>query len=231
LQPTNLSTRSIARSLTLDRYDKYLLIKAPDSFEGDFIALCRGCLDTPDLVQPEFLHWFNWNQHLRLGEISLRELLRKVPDQKVHNDSARREGSHSPTLRRNPIAQYADELDPQPEQHAQEEMKPRTPSPSSGALKKPSDAFESEGFLARFQRVTLDMQRRLMITSRGHIGMAPARAMKGDVVAIVLGCHIPVLLRTKDKPSYEVIGECYVDGYMEGKALLEGRKPETMMLV
>lgn len=51
---------------------------------------------------------------------------------------------------------------------------------------------------------------------------------EGDLVCIIFGCSVPVVLRKVSTGGghahYEVIGECYVHGMMDGEAL-EGRKP------
>jgi hypothetical protein len=51
---------------------------------------------------------------------------------------------------------------------------------------------------------------------------------EGDMVCIIFGCSVPVVLRKVStgggNAHFEVIGECYVHGMMDGEAL-EGRKP------
>jgi hypothetical protein len=51
---------------------------------------------------------------------------------------------------------------------------------------------------------------------------------EGDMVCIIFGCSVPVVLRKVSTGSgnahFEVIGECYVHGMMDGEAL-EGKKP------
>jgi hypothetical protein len=52
--------------------------------------------------------------------------------------------------------------------------------------------------------------------------MAPCRVRKGDQICVLLGCSIPLILRQrKDESSHEVIGECYLHGFMNGEALEE----------
>lgn len=75
-----------------------------------------------------------------------------------------------------------------------------------------------QGFISRFRDTTKWMARRLMTTDQGFIGMVPCRARKSDQVWILLGCSIPLILRKwEDKKGYQVIGECYLHGYMSGK--------------
>jgi len=51
--------------------------------------------------------------------------------------------------------------------------------------------------------------------------MGPIYRGKGDFVCILLGCNIPLTLRFVDlglgEGAYRLVGECYVDGYMNGE--------------
>jgi hypothetical protein len=78
-------------------------------------------------------------------------------------------------------------------------------------------------FLKRMQSVV--WMRRLMLTHRKAIlGLVPDDATRGDCVCIVFGCSVPIILREYEhddgSPShFEFIGECYVDGMMDGEAM------------
>ncbi|KAK4228872.1 hypothetical protein QBC38DRAFT_442446 [Podospora fimiseda] len=72
--------------------------------------------------------------------------------------------------------------------------------------------------------------RRLFVTKRGFIGLGPAFAEKGDVVAVLYGGKTPYLLRRlltskteaefgSQKVVYRLVGEVYVAGIMEGQAM------------
>jgi hypothetical protein len=76
-----------------------------------------------------------------------------------------------------------------------------------------------ECFLARHKGVVKHMQRRLSTTECGRIGMMPDRACKGDTIAILFGCSVPVILRRigGEKDEYQFIGEAYVHGCMNGE--------------
>ena len=60
--------------------------------------------------------------------------------------------------------------------------------------------------------------RRLVTTETGFLGLAPDEVEVGDTVAVILGCNFPVLLRPFDN-GYKYVGECYVDGVMDGEAI------------
>jgi len=105
-------------------------------------------------------------------------------------------------------------------------------SPSSGTnlMATPDLKDRVEGFLGRFRDTTLRIARRLMVTNDGHIGIAPCRARKGDIVCVLLGCSIPLVLRPRgDKKTYEFIGECYLHEFMNGEAVGEVESGKRMM--
>ena len=69
--------------------------------------------------------------------------------------------------------------------------------------------------------------------------MAPCRAEKGDQIWVLRGCSIPMILRKRKQSTreegqgYEVIGECYLHGYMDGEIMkeVEGGKTEVEKIV
>lgn len=61
--------------------------------------------------------------------------------------------------------------------------------------------------------------RSLIRTKSGYLGMAPLATRPGDVIAILLGCNCPVVLRRFDDGLHRIIGECYIQGLMDGEIL------------
>ncbi|KAH9208949.1 heterokaryon incompatibility protein-domain-containing protein [Leptodontidium sp. 2 PMI_412] len=64
--------------------------------------------------------------------------------------------------------------------------------------------------------------RRLFTTESGRLGLAGKNLAVGDHVAILLGCTVPVILRsvpTIEKLQYTLIGESYIHEIMEGEAI------------
>ncbi|KAF2677497.1 HET-domain-containing protein [Lentithecium fluviatile CBS 122367] len=86
-----------------------------------------------------------------------------------------------------------------------------------------------------FIQITANLtNRRFVTTSTGHFGMAPSVVRPGDRIFVIVGCSIPVILRKQeDRDEYEVVGECYVDGFMKGEAMhdLDSGKHELMDLI
>lgn len=60
------------------------------------------------------------------------------------------------------------------------------------------------------------------ITEGGCIGAASGAIREGDVVVVALGCTTPIALRPHGrKGHYQFIGDLYLHGYMDGKAVRE----------
>lgn len=67
------------------------------------------------------------------------------------------------------------------------------------------------------------IRRKLAITEKGYIGLVPAETERGDLVCVLYGGQMPFILRAiEGSEKYELIGEAYVHGIMDGEALREG---------
>ncbi|KAF2662059.1 hypothetical protein K491DRAFT_339820 [Lophiostoma macrostomum CBS 122681] len=70
--------------------------------------------------------------------------------------------------------------------------------------------------------------RAMYITERGDIGLCGSTARPGDETWILQGGNVPFLLRRRTEPNKEeptdhhLIGECYLHGFMTGKAVAAG---------
>lgn len=63
-------------------------------------------------------------------------------------------------------------------------------------------------------------ERRLFTTREGRIGLGPKAMSAGDDIAILGSCDMPVVLRKKGV-HFEFIGGCFIDGIMDGEAVVE----------
>ncbi|ERF74072.1 hypothetical protein EPUS_08120 [Endocarpon pusillum Z07020] len=71
--------------------------------------------------------------------------------------------------------------------------------------------------------------KRFAILDSGHMGIVPQHALVGDMVAIVLGCTMPLVLRLTNVMSAKFLGESYTHGVMAGD-LMGGHVVETWIL-
>ena len=87
------------------------------------------------------------------------------------------------------------------------------------------DEYYQDTFYGRFVDVVRRMSMRLMASQNGRVGMVPKAAMKGDLICLLFGCSVPMLLRkAQNGVQYTVVGECYVDGCMDGEAVEQREK-------
>ncbi|KAI0200163.1 hypothetical protein F4808DRAFT_429912 [Astrocystis sublimbata] len=63
--------------------------------------------------------------------------------------------------------------------------------------------------------------RALTKTTDGALTLTPSLTRAGDIVTVLLGCRSTMILRPRPASTeFEIIGEAYTDGFMEGEGLL-----------
>ncbi|KAF4633797.1 hypothetical protein G7Y89_g4314 [Cudoniella acicularis] len=87
-------------------------------------------------------------------------------------------------------------------------------------LHKPEDAWQGLGAVLSGVFMNRCHGRSMYRTTRGHLGLAPEAAQRGDLVTILLGCRTPVILRPTGDGYFKVVGEAYCDGFENGEVLL-----------
>lgn len=75
--------------------------------------------------------------------------------------------------------------------------------------------------------------RRLCVTTSGRLALVPEAARAGDVFAVIPGLQTPYVLRLwRDEAGereYQLVGECYLDGVMNGEVDLGGVEPVILV--
>jgi hypothetical protein len=64
--------------------------------------------------------------------------------------------------------------------------------------------------------------RRIFVTKKGYFGIGPAELEEGDEIYILAGGKLPLVLRPLPKSrlrAFELVGDCYVHGIMDGEAV------------
>ena len=89
-------------------------------------------------------------------------------------------------------------------------------------------SYESRAFTVRL--ATSMCGRLFFTTDDGYIGLAPIATKPNDEVCILLGCQTPLVLRPCGDGYDKVVGECYIDGFMDGAACL-GPLPSQWQLL
>ncbi|PQE27849.1 Heterokaryon incompatibility protein [Rutstroemia sp. NJR-2017a BBW] len=81
-------------------------------------------------------------------------------------------------------------------------------------------------------------RRTFCCTKNGYVGLVPPGTRIGDVVCVLFGMQTPVVLRKiedgesdlGDKIIYELVGECYIHGIMDGEMLEAGFEKRAFVL-
>ena len=77
--------------------------------------------------------------------------------------------------------------------------------------------------------------RELFSTKSGLIGIGPPYIKPGDLLCIIIGAQTPFLVRKrstipeKASPVYELVGDCYVHGLMNGEGLSMGKAEDIVL--
>ena len=61
--------------------------------------------------------------------------------------------------------------------------------------------------------------RRFGVTSKGYMGLFPQTTHIGDEICVISGGHIPFVVCRQSGDDFQLVGECYVHGIMNGEVL------------
>lgn len=94
------------------------------------------------------------------------------------------------------------------------------------------DEYFHDTFFGRFYDIVVRLSLRLMVSQNGRIGMVSEKAKKGDLICVLYGCSVPVILRDSGHgDSVTFVGECFLDGCMDGSALYHHGLLEKMFCI
>lgn len=68
------------------------------------------------------------------------------------------------------------------------------------------------------------------ISRKGYVRLAPTSALPGDIVCVVFGAIVQYVLRRISGKGFELVGEAYVHGIMDGEAIGLGLQEEVFYL-
>lgn len=104
-----------------------------------------------------------------------------------------------------------------------------TAEPLEDSLKE----LAAEGDPLRFLEAASNacQERRLFQTVDGHLGLGPAAMKAGDMVCVLFGSTVPFILRevASETTCFQVVGECYVQSLMKGRAIDEWRNGKLIV--
>ncbi|KAI0467724.1 heterokaryon incompatibility protein-domain-containing protein [Xylaria cf. heliscus] len=58
---------------------------------------------------------------------------------------------------------------------------------------------------------------RFCVTEQGRFGNVPLNTQPGDHICVLLGGEVPFVIRPTGRGTYTLVGECYIDGIMDGE--------------
>ncbi|PMD31987.1 HET-domain-containing protein [Hyaloscypha variabilis F] len=94
----------------------------------------------------------------------------------------------------------------------------KSPIPVLTAANAADDQILKKREFAMVSSAALRMHAKRLVNSENKLlGFAPQQAAVGDKIVVLLGCNFPVVLREIDG-HWELIGEIYMDGIMNGEA-------------
>ena len=74
--------------------------------------------------------------------------------------------------------------------------------------------------------------RRFAVTRKGYMGLVPRTAQLGDEICVFLGGYVSfVVRRIHGKEEFELVGECYVHGIMDGEVMQMDLPRENIVLI
>ena len=73
--------------------------------------------------------------------------------------------------------------------------------------------------------------RRFFRSEGGKYGWGPDQTREGDVICVLDGAPVPFVLRTVNDGCFEIIGDTYVHGNMDGDAIRFGPEAIEVILV
>jgi Heterokaryon incompatibility protein (HET) len=72
------------------------------------------------------------------------------------------------------------------------------------------------------------------VTKQKRMALVPPETKEKDLICVMYGLEVPFVLRRLNKPTtgncFQLVGECYVHGIMDGEALNDGSEQEILLL-
>ena len=88
--------------------------------------------------------------------------------------------------------------------------------------------WEKRGYFTSLGQELVNKQ--LFWTAGGYLGLVTRGAMVDDEVWLLKGGNLPFLLRKVEGEKFELIGECYVHGVMNGEKFEGDRCREVIII-
>jgi hypothetical protein len=113
-------------------------------------------------------------------------------------------------------------------------MYPPFPNPDANPLihdEEFHEVFWNPGIDHRSRILSRLPMRRPLISQKKYIGLYPFSAKEGDEIWILAGLRLPFVLRKAREGLYDLVGEAYVHGFMQGEYFAGGDHVDTETVV
>ncbi|KAM0146944.1 hypothetical protein ACHAQE_010483 [Botrytis cinerea] len=78
--------------------------------------------------------------------------------------------------------------------------------------------------------MSYQQNRRPFISEQGYVGLVPGHSLPGDIIVIIFGMVQPSVVRSVGEDRWELIGEAYVHGIMDGEIMKDNLQTEDFAL-
>jgi hypothetical protein len=76
--------------------------------------------------------------------------------------------------------------------------------------------------------ITSCLHRSFATTQEGYLALVPRRTLPGQLVCVLRGGNVPFILNRRESGYFELVGEAYVHGIMDGEYVRGARKEDLM---
>lgn len=70
----------------------------------------------------------------------------------------------------------------------------------------------------------------LFVSDSGYIGLVPDQAKPSDSICFIQGARVPFVVRQGSRYRYQLIGECYLHGFMNDELSEFKLSPKDILL-
>ncbi|GAW22121.1 hypothetical protein ANO14919_116560 [Xylariales sp. No.14919] len=185
----------------------------------------RAAVDTsPELRKKRLVRWLEDNHQLAFGHRTSAEI--SNPDTEVMM-SFYRTMVCGIDIMRNRLPPELIAAFPQYVQWATE----RAAGNQDGNGQRPSSMLNYSAVIDE-SIITCTSWLKFCITGHGRFGQIPSGSQPGDCVCVLVGGEVPFIVRPTGRGTYTFVGECYIDGVMDGETFAgeptQTEPPETL---
>jgi len=92
-----------------------------------------------------------------------------------------------------------------------------------------SERRNDEAYTRPFSNAAINscLHRSFATTRKGYLALVPQSTMLGHLVCVLRGARVPFIIKARDDGYFELVGEAYVHGIMDGESVLCAQKNDV----